>query len=136
MDKKVHKEGLTDLSYLKELSRGNHQFVKDMVTIFLEENPAEIAMLDKGIREKDFNLINASAHKLRSTVPFVGIDKYIEKEITEVEKLAVNKSESSLPRDKDPGNSSDKSTMDHIERLFVKIKDICDQACHELSEFT
>lgn len=131
-------EGITDLSYLVALSKGNTQFVKDMVRIFLEENPGEIEMLEKGIREKDFNLINASAHKLRSTVPFIGIDRYIDKEITEIEKLAVDKSESLLPREKTASDviaPTDAASMTKIEELFVKIKQVCIQACGELSAY-
>jgi HPt (histidine-containing phosphotransfer) domain-containing protein len=139
MENSGKSEGITDLSYLVELSKGNTQFVKDMVKIFLDENPGEIGMLEKGIREKDFNLINASAHKLRSTVPFIGIDQYIDKEITEIEKLAVNKSDSVLPREQsDPSVpvSTDKATMQKIEELFVKIKEVCIQACDELSAYS
>jgi HPt (histidine-containing phosphotransfer) domain-containing protein len=132
-------ESITDLSYLQELSKGNKQFIKDMVKIFLEENPSEIGMLRKGIEDRDFNLINASAHKLRSTVPFVGIEKYIEEDITEIERLAVNKSESVLPRDKEDASeplSSDKSTLGMIEKLFKRIQEVCDRACNELTKFS
>src|SRR5687768_5661347 len=82
---------VTDLDYLLKLAKGNQQFVKDMIRIFLEENPAEIGTLETAIRERDFRLINAAAHKLRSTVPFVGIDKIISGEISEIEALAKEK---------------------------------------------
>src|SRR4051812_17148046 len=80
---------VTNLDYLLKLSKGNDEFVKDMICIFLEENPAEIRTLERAIEERDFRQINAAAHKLRSTVPFVGIDKMISGDISEIEHLAL-----------------------------------------------
>src|SRR5688500_6632968 len=81
---------VTDLRYLSALAKGDAYFMKEMIRIFLEENTGEISMLEAAVREKDFKKINVASHKLRSTAPFVGIDKLIEADITELEELAEN----------------------------------------------
>ncbi|HWY10113.1 MAG TPA: Hpt domain-containing protein [Bacteroidia bacterium] len=108
-------EKIIDLSYLIEVSKGNKTFVKEMITLFLSENPEEIRSLETGIRNKDYGLIKATAHKLRSTIPFIGLDKVIEKEVVQIETLA-----------------ADKSGIEEIEKLFTKIKEACQKACVEL----
>src|SRR5687768_15728076 len=92
MNEKGENDGgkVTNLEYLLKLSKGNNDFVRDMIRIFLEENPSEISTLEKAVEQRDFKLINAAAHKLRSTVPFVGIDKMISGEIAELEQLALD----------------------------------------------
>jgi CheY-like chemotaxis protein len=109
-------EQVVNLDYLLDLSKGNAEFVKEMISIFLEENPEEIETLDKGIREKNFDLVKSSAHKLRSTIPFVGLDKIIENDVCEIESLA-----------------SEKSNFQKIEKIFPKIKEACEKARQQLT---
>ncbi|MBC7695323.1 MAG: Hpt domain-containing protein [Burkholderiales bacterium] len=106
----------TDLSYLIELSAGNKVFVKEMVALFLSENPEEIKALAKGIAEKNYKTIKTVAHKLRSTIPFIGLDKHIEKEVVEIESMA-----------------SESVDIKEIEIRFSKIKSVCEKAYFELS---
>ncbi|MCE3260139.1 MAG: His Kinase (phospho-acceptor) protein [Bacteroidetes bacterium] len=116
MKNEIDNQKITDLRYLIGLSKGNQQFVTDMIKIFLEENPKEIELLEKAINEKDYPGIKASAHKLKSTTPFVGINKVIGSETAEVEKLA-----------------TEKGDMTRIETLFAKIKEVCARAASELA---
>jgi HPt (histidine-containing phosphotransfer) domain-containing protein len=116
MNNETDKQKITDLSYLVGLSKGNPQFVSEMIRIFLEENPKEVELLGIAIREKNFPAIKASAHKLKSTTPFVGINKIIGEETAEVEKLA-----------------TDKTEIEKIEKLYERIKEICSRATVELS---
>jgi HPt (histidine-containing phosphotransfer) domain-containing protein len=99
-----------------ELSDGNKTFVKEMITLFLSENPEEIKLLEKGIAEKNYKGIKSVAHKLRSTIPFIGLDKVIEKEVAEIERLA-----------------SEMGDMKEIESRLSKIKSACEKAYIELS---
>ena len=106
---------LCNLDYLHALAKGNQAFIEEMIGIFIKENPTEISHLEKGIVEKDFELIKTSAHKMRSTIPFVGLDKLIGKETDLIEDLAANNSD-----------------MQKIEQLFIKVKETCLNACEEL----
>lgn len=106
---------VVNIDYLTQLSRGNTKFVQEMIRIFLSENPEEIRVLESAIREKDFEVIRSSTHKLRSTLPYIGLDRVVEKEISEIEALAVRG-----------------SGIDEIGKFFVRIKETCEQACNEL----
>ncbi|MES2567773.1 MAG: Hpt domain-containing protein [Bacteroidota bacterium] len=117
METKTDKiEKTTDLTYLLELSDGNKTFVKEMINLFLSENPEEIKLFEKGIAEKNYKSIKSVAHKLRSTIPFIGLDKVIEKDVTEIEALA-----------------SEMGDMKEIQAHFFKIKSACEKAYIELN---
>jgi HPt (histidine-containing phosphotransfer) domain-containing protein len=81
-------EKVTDLTYLKELSKGDNSFVQEMIGIFLEENPGELSALRESIDQGDFSMIYSSAHKLKSSTPFVGIYPLIKEHVLEMEDLA------------------------------------------------
>lgn len=106
---------IVNIDYLIKISKGNTKFVNEMVKLFLTENPDEIKTLEKGIEEMDFDLIKTAANKLKSTIPFLGLDKAIEQEVTEMEKLA-----------------SGEKDIQKIKTLFSKIKKTCEIACIEL----
>jgi HPt (histidine-containing phosphotransfer) domain-containing protein len=113
-----YRNKVIDLGYLLCLSKGDIEFVKKMINIFIEENPSEIEKFEKSILRKDFSAIHASAHKLKSTIPFIGINKIIESEITEIERLAATN-----------------SGINEIERLFPKINETCRKARAELAAY-
>lgn len=119
----TNSEKVTNLSYLTELSKGSEPFIAEMVGIFLGEAPQEISLLEQGVTEKNLKLIKASAHKMRSTIPFVGIDKVIMAELIEIEGLADNKSDDAAVHFKN---------MQQIETLFLKVKDVYKRAIEEL----
>ena len=68
---------VTDLSYVNELAQGNILFVGEMIDLFLSENPQEIQRLETAINNQEMESIGAIAHKINSTVPFVGLNKII-----------------------------------------------------------
>ena len=108
----------TNLDYLIGLSKGNSKFVEEMIEIFLTENPKEIRSLEESIRNEDFVLIKTSAHKMKSTIPFVGLDIIIGEDLSEIEKLSLEK------RD-----------INRIITLLKKIKEVCIKATQELQSF-
>lgn len=108
-----------NLNYLIELSKGNAVFVQEMIQTFLVENPKEIESLEEGIKKKDFEAIRQAAHLLQSTIPFMGLDKIIEKEISEIQKIAIS-------------THTPSSEIERIEILFNRIKNVCEIARQEL----
>jgi HPt (histidine-containing phosphotransfer) domain-containing protein len=135
-------EHVSNLEYLVDLSKGNDQFVKDMVKIFLEENPGEIDLLGKGVKQHDFNLIRTSAHKLRSTAPFVGVDRIIEDEIAELERLAAEYSSEKKIEFGSSGNGKkiqvnipEKSVLFRMRSLYDRIREVFHAACNELTAY-
>lgn len=106
---------VVNIDYLRQLSKGNTRFVEEMIRIFLSENPEEMRVLEKAVRDQDYELIKATTHKLRSTLPYIGLDKVVENEISEIEELAI-------------GHNG----IDKIHHLFTRIKETCERACSEL----
>ena len=108
-------KNVTNLDYLIGLSNGNKKFVDEMIEIFLTENPEEIRLIEEGINQKDYSLIKASAHKMKSTVPFVGLDAVIGETLSQIENLCIEKAE-----------------IKKIMALFSPVKNICNKAIEEL----
>ena len=109
------KKKVTNLDYLTGLSKGNSSFVEEMIEIFLTENPEEIRLLESGINDKNYALIKASAHKMKSTIPFVGLDIIIGEHLSEIETIC-----------------TEKGNIQNIIELFSKVKNVCLKAIEEL----
>lgn len=114
-DIKKDLEKVTNLDYLLSLSKGNAEFVKEMLETFLTENPKEIESLGTAIQNKNFEAIRQATHLLQSSIPFVGLNKVIDSEIFEMERMAV-----------------DKGDIQRISLLFSRVKETCERACTEL----
>lgn len=112
-----HSARVSNLDYLTEMSNGNGEFIGEMIRIFLVEMPTEIGNLEDGIMQQDHETIKQAAHKLKSTVPFVGLDRIINTELSEIEQLA-----------------SSYADIKSIEPLFKKVKMMCEKAARELQE--
>jgi HPt (histidine-containing phosphotransfer) domain-containing protein len=79
-----------NLDYLFELAKGDMGFVKEMIEVFLSENGEELDNLEKAIKLKDYPAIGHISHKLRSSIPYVGLDLIIGDEMMKIEHLAKN----------------------------------------------
>ena len=137
-------ERVTNLDYLLDLSKGNNHFVREMIETFLIENPKEIEQLENAIKQKDFEMIKQAAHLLQSSIAFVGLNKVIEDEVYEIEKIADEKSKMKkveiLPADKSEFQKieivrTDKTAVKRIEMLFNKVKKACEKSRLELEDF-
>ncbi|MEO0898700.1 MAG: Hpt domain-containing protein [Bacteroidota bacterium] len=76
-----------DTSYLEEIANGDEEFVLEMINLFAEQAPVDIAGLSSGISQKDWNGIYQHAHKLKYAIGSLGRDDLKEK-LEEVEDLA------------------------------------------------
>ncbi|MBA3285534.1 MAG: Hpt domain-containing protein, partial [Nitrosopumilus sp.] len=87
----------TDLSYLKQLAKGSNEFIKQMLSIFIDQTPPAIESLEENFNKKDWVALRAAAHKMKPSFSFVGI-KELEPVIKEIEECAEKESElDSLP---------------------------------------
>lgn len=108
---------VTNLTYLNEISKGDANFIKEMISIFLSESPDEISQLGKAITSVNFDKIRSVSHHMKSTIPFVGLDLLIGKELEQIEDLALNKKD-----------------IQTISTHFLKVQAVCQQAYQELSQ--
>lgn len=108
-------EKVSNLDYLNGLAKGNVVFVKEMIDMFLEDNPEEIRQLEKNIQSRDYTLIKEIAHKMKSTISFVGLGPLIENDLSEIEQLSI-----------------EMSYIEKIKTLSLKVKKVCEKAAEEL----
>lgn len=86
---KVQSEKLTciDLAYLKQRTKSNPKLMMEMISIYLEQTPALISVMKQSLQDKNFDLLNATAHKMVPSFSIMGIN-------THFEDMAKKKSES------------------------------------------
>ncbi len=107
---------IINTNHLNSLSRGNTAFIKEIVAIFLEQNPIEINELEQAMMSKDFLAIRSISHKMKTSVGFIGLDLILPK-LSKIEDLAISQEK-----------------IDEITVLFFEIKPQCEQAIDELND--
>lgn len=78
-DTKINGEKYTDLTYLKKLSKGDDDFVKQMISIFINQTPTAIQKMEADLSNKDWASLRAVAHKMKPSFSFVGVTSLQEK---------------------------------------------------------
>lgn len=108
---------IIDPNHLYSLSRGNNAFIKDIVQLFLDQNPLELSEIEKAIDQQNYASISSIAHKMKTSVGFIGIEQLLAP-LNKLEKLAISQ-----------GNTND------INSLFSEVKITCQKAIGELTVF-
>ncbi|HET6990014.1 MAG TPA: Hpt domain-containing protein, partial [Bacteroidia bacterium] len=104
-----------DLAYLEKITKGNEQFLLSMIDIFLEQNPEDVNMLRNAVRDADFETIRLISHKIKTSVVFIGLDKHIQSQLAEMEKLG-----------------TEAQQLGEIKKLFAEVDHVCGKADQEL----
>jgi HPt (histidine-containing phosphotransfer) domain-containing protein len=65
---------IIDLTYLKEVASENVEFMVDMIDLFIAQTPGYASDLKNAIEEKNWERIAQTAHKLKPTFTFMGIE--------------------------------------------------------------
>ncbi|HPE34182.1 MAG TPA: Hpt domain-containing protein [Bacteroidales bacterium] len=68
-------ERLYNLSYLKEQLGDNDEILQELIQIFLENTPADLADLNKSLENNDLEHLAAVAHKMKSSLATLKIDE-------------------------------------------------------------
>jgi PAS domain S-box-containing protein len=66
---------IVDLTYLKDLSEGDDDFVKEMITLYCENTKDSISIITKAFENEDTNLIKTEIHKMKSAFGLLGVIK-------------------------------------------------------------
>lgn len=64
---------LVDLSYLREMSGNSQEFEREMISLFLDQVPAELAGMEQAILQPDYESVGTIAHKLKSSYSMMGV---------------------------------------------------------------
>ncbi|TAE89830.1 MAG: response regulator, partial [Bacteroidetes bacterium] len=76
------------LHKLNAIAKGDEAFITKMLLLFLETTPELLQLLQQAFTNKQWEELNAAAHKLKPTVQTMDI-KAIEADVKQVEKLAL-----------------------------------------------
>jgi HPt (histidine-containing phosphotransfer) domain-containing protein len=71
----IQDEKITDLSYLKEMSGDDNSIIVEMITIFLEQIPEFEEEISIHFKARDWQELGAMAHKAKSSVRTLGMEK-------------------------------------------------------------
>ncbi len=69
------KKGTTQderLRVLIDLTKGDDDFIREMLGIFIKNTPEAIANLQLSLKSEDFSSVSAGAHKLKSSIQILG----------------------------------------------------------------
>jgi HPt (histidine-containing phosphotransfer) domain-containing protein len=67
-----------NLTKVHAISDNDVDFAKQIVTLFLEEVPAEVKNIREGLEEKDHKKVYQGAHKIKPTLDLLGMDQAYE----------------------------------------------------------
>lgn len=63
------------LDKINEMADGDQDFVVSVISVFLEEVPADLENLEKAIKERNFDQVYKMAHKIKPNVDLLGMEQ-------------------------------------------------------------
>ncbi|KAF0200434.1 MAG: pas/pac sensor hybrid histidine [Bacteroidetes bacterium] len=107
----------TDLNNLNRRTKSNPQLMMDMISLYLEQTPPLIMAMKKSMREKDWDTLYATVHKMIPSFSIMGINPAFEQMARKVQDYA----------------SANRET-DEMPEMIHQLENVCFQACEELKE--
>ncbi len=107
---------IVDLSYLKDISDNDEEFVKEMIQSFMENSPLMITQIKKAADNLDWEEVGKIAHKIKPSIVFMGINSI--KDVVETIE----------------SNGLKNKNTDKIPSLIEKLEAACIQANEELKK--
>jgi HPt (histidine-containing phosphotransfer) domain-containing protein len=77
----------TNLTYLKNMSGGNEEVIKEMIGIFIEQVVEIDHDMSQALKEKDWLSLSRLAHKAKSSVAIMGMSE-LEGDLKKLERIA------------------------------------------------
>lgn len=108
---------LTGLSFLNKVFKGDKDKISEMIEEYLEHQDITLEKISLAISKSEFTKVSELAHELRSSIQTVGLDS-LNDLLIELETESIDSKNKSL-----------------INKLFSKVKNVCNQASYELKDF-
>lgn len=67
-DADAHHKRIIDMSFLDEMSGGDPEFKKDMINLFIEKIPNQVAQLEEAFKKTDYDSVRKLAHNMKSSM--------------------------------------------------------------------
>jgi HPt (histidine-containing phosphotransfer) domain-containing protein len=65
--------GEYDLTMLRRISRGDQEFIRKVLRVFIETMPALLLQLDLACKQEDWETISRIAHQMKASIDTFGI---------------------------------------------------------------
>jgi CheY-like chemotaxis protein/HPt (histidine-containing phosphotransfer) domain-containing protein len=78
---------LYNLDYIVQFSRGNPDFVRKMIRLFIEQIPAAVDEIKTAYKESNLETVSRTAHRIKPNIDNFGIED-LKKDIRTIESLA------------------------------------------------
>ncbi|MBN1767034.1 MAG: response regulator [Prolixibacteraceae bacterium] len=104
-----------DLAYLNRRTKSDPDLMMQMITLYLEQIPPLIGTMKQSLKDKDWDLLYASLHKIIPSFSIMGINSDFESMAQKVQEFASTQLE-----------------FEEIPKLVFQIEMVCSQACREL----
>jgi CheY-like chemotaxis protein len=79
-----------DYNFLMESSKGKKEYLRDILELFLQQAPLEIARIDQAMIEGKRESVGKLAHHMKSTVGYVGLDNSFRPLLENIERQVKN----------------------------------------------
>ena len=89
------------LDKINEMAEGDEDFVFSVISVFLEEVPADLEQLEQAIANKDYDNVYKLAHKIKPNVDLLGMEQ-TRATALEIETLGKNSANSRQIEEKFP----------------------------------
>ena len=89
----VSEQPLYDLAKLNSIGGGNYDFIKQMISIFINDIPLSVIKIREAYDTGDFEAVKYLAHRIKPSILNMGISR-IKVDIFQIEKLAERKEKS------------------------------------------
>lgn len=110
---------LYDLTMIREIAHGNDDFVRKMMSLFVDTIPPAIEELKQHLNEKNWHALGAVAHKIKPSIDTMGISS-LKDIIRSVEK-----------------NGKEMINLEELPELLHQVEDVLTRVINELkSELT
>lgn len=107
----------TNLNYLNVRTKSNPILMMEMISLYLDQTPTLVYAMKEGFREKDWNSLYTSVHKMIPSFSIMGINPDVEAMAKTVQEFASTQKQS-----------------EGIAGMIQKLEHICGQACEELEK--
>ena len=85
------RERYINLSLLRQQTKSDPGLLVELIGIYLDQTPALVHDMKNGVETKDWQLVQAAAHKLKPSFQIMGIGGNQERKAMEIEDLAKRK---------------------------------------------
>lgn len=102
------------LDKINEMADGDNEFIISVISVFLEEVPADLASLEKELDNEDYQQVYQLAHKIKPNVDLLGMEQT---RAAALEMETLGKSEANMAK---------------IKNIFPSLKKDIDQVVAEL----